>query len=418
MERRRIRIGIIGGGLAGASIANSLSRLPHIAIDVFEAAPEFSERGAAVGLSPNSQLALQELLEDSREALKKAKSVPIASTRLMVGSGPNAGNLLMDLGDAAKEDPELIVHRASLLRELLAPLPESILHPNKKMTSIVSTDTGVKVFFADGTEYEFDAVIGADGVFSIVRDYVLSDKSKQYSASPAGFWDCRVLVPFEKAKKALGEDLFKLDRQYGWLGEGAFIMHDVLENGTLVQCVISGVEDEPPSDRKHTLTRDFLNKALANWLSGPIASGVIDLVMEQDDPRGYSQWEHKATPTYARGRVCIMGDAAHASTPWQGAGSGQAFEDGMILSALLSHISSPGDIEAVFKVYDAIRRPRGQRVIDSSRGTGEIMCGKSDAGLDPGKIMQALAPRWGFLELDFKSYVQEAVHKLDESLSA
>ena len=140
--------------------------------------------------------------------------------------------------------------------------------------------------------------------------------------------------------------------------------------------------------------------------------------MEQDDPRGYSQWEHKATPTYARGRVCIMGDAAHASTPWQGAGSGQAFEDGMILSALLGHISSPDEIDAAFKVYDAVRRPRGQRVIDSSRGTGEIMCGESEAGLDPGEIMQALAPRWGFLELDFKSYVQEAVRKLDERLRA
>lgn len=140
--------------------------------------------------------------------------------------------------------------------------------------------------------------------------------------------------------------------------------------------------------------------------------------MEQDDPRGYSEREHKATPTYARGRVCIMGDAAHASTPFQGAGAGQAFEDGMILSALLGHISSPDDIEVAFKVYDEIRRPRGQRVIDSSRGTGQIMCGRSEAGLDPGKIVQTVAPRWDFLNLDFKSYVQEAVQKLDERLRA
>uniref|UniRef100_A0A8H7K438 FAD-binding domain-containing protein n=1 Tax=Bionectria ochroleuca TaxID=29856 RepID=A0A8H7K438_BIOOC len=286
------------------------------------------------------------------------------------------------------------------------------------MTSIVPSDTGVKVYFADGTDYEFDAVIGADGVFSTVRDLVLSDESKQYSASPAGFWDCRVLVPFEKAKMVLGEELFKLDRQYGWAGDGAFILHDVLENGTLVQCVISAVEDESPRDRKHLLTREFLNKILASWLDGPIASGIIDLVMEQDDPRGYSEREHKATPTYARGRVCIMGDAAHASTPFQGAGAGQAFEDGMILSALLGHISSPDDIEVAFKIYDEIRRPRGQRVIDSSRGTGQIMCGRSEAGLDPGKIVQAVAPRWDFLNLDFKSYVQEAVQKLDERLRA
>lgn len=86
MENRRIRIGIIGGGLAGASIANSLSRIPSVAIDVFEAAPEFSERGAAVGLALPSQRALQELLEDAKETLRKAQSVPIASSRLMVVS--------------------------------------------------------------------------------------------------------------------------------------------------------------------------------------------------------------------------------------------------------------------------------------------------------------------------------------------
>ncbi|CAG9983352.1 unnamed protein product [Clonostachys byssicola] len=419
MENRRIRIGIIGGGLAGASIANSLSRIPSIAIDVFEAAPEFSERGAAVGLALPSQRALQELLEDAKETLRKAQSVPIASSRFMLGSGPHAGTVVVDFGDAEKFGaPELIVHRASLLRELLAPLPESILHPNKKMISIVKTDAGVKVYFADGTDYEFDAVIGADGVFGTVRDHVLADEAKQYSASPAGFWDCRVLVPFEKAKAVLGEDLFKLDRQYGWAGDGAFLLHDVLENGTVVHCVISAVEHESPPDRKHKLTREFLNKTLANWLDGPIASGIIDLVLEQDDPRGYSEWEHKATPTYARGRVCIMGDAAHASTPFQAAGAGQAFEDGMILSALLGHISSPDDIEAAFKVYDEVRRPRCQRVIDSSRGTGLIMCGRSEAGLDPEKILQAVAPRWDFLNLDLKSYVQEAVQKLDERLGA
>ena len=151
------------------------------------------------------------------------------------------------------------------------------MHPKKKLVRIDADDASVKIMFEDGTVYEFDADIGADGVFSSVRDHVLETEQKKYTASPGGFWDCRVLVPIEKAKTALGEDLFLLNRQYGWIGDGAFIMHDVLENGTMVQCVISGIEPEPTHDRKYILTKELLVSELGSWLSGPIANGAIDV---------------------------------------------------------------------------------------------------------------------------------------------
>jgi salicylate hydroxylase len=137
-------------------------------------------------------------------------------------------------------------------------------------------------------------------------------------------------------------------------------------------------------------------------------------VLDQENPTGYSQFEHKTTPTYARGPVCIIGDAAHATTPWQGAGAGQAFEDVMVLSALLREVSAPAHLEAAFKAYDAVRRPRGQQVIDSSRGTGLIFCGQSEARLEPDKVMQALAPRWDFLNIEPKAHIEEALAKLRE----
>jgi salicylate hydroxylase len=167
----------------------------------------------------------------------------------------------MDFGDV-KEDEELIVHRDSLLRELLAPLPNDILHPSKKLIGIDGTGEAIGISFTDGTSNEFDVVIGADGVFSLVRDHVLQDRQKAFAATPGGFWDCRILVPFDKAKATLGKELFELHRQYCWFGEIAFIMHDVLENGTLVQCVISAVEREAPKDRRHVLTRESLTETL------------------------------------------------------------------------------------------------------------------------------------------------------------
>lgn len=175
----------------------------------------------------------------------------------------------------------MIVHRASLLRELIAPLPKESLHPNKKLTAINPNESGVEVAFQDGTVYHFDAVIGADGIFSTVREHVLRGvgADEQSSASPAGFWDCRNVVPFEKAKAALGEEYFDVDRQYDWVGDGAFILHDVLEDRTMVQCVISGVEKDASKDRdrRRPLTREALAASLSSWLGGPIADGMISV---------------------------------------------------------------------------------------------------------------------------------------------
>lgn len=161
----------------------------------------------------------------------------------------------------------------------MAPLPEKSLHTNKSLATIrikPVTNT-VEVTFQDGTIDEFDAVIGADGIFSSVRSYVLQDDADRLAASPAGFWDCRNLVSLERAKAVLGEELFEVDRQYGWVGDGGFLMHDVLENRTMVQCVVSAVENSPTRNRKRALTRQTLTQTLSSWLDGPIAKGMIEV---------------------------------------------------------------------------------------------------------------------------------------------
>ncbi|ROV87740.1 hypothetical protein VMCG_10580 [Cytospora schulzeri] len=258
------------------------------------------------------------------------------------------------------------------------------------------------------------AVIGADGIFSAVRRYVLQETADSDGPSPAGFWDCRNVVPFGKAKETLGAEYFEQDRQYGWAGHRAFVMHDVLANRTKVQCVISAVEKDPPKDRKRPLTRGLLEETLHDWLDGPIGKGMIDLILDQAEPQAYSQWEHKSTRTFSNGRVCIVGDAAHASTPWQGAGTGQAFEDAMILGTLLREAKVSCELDRAFQAYDAVRRDICQRVIDSSRGTGMIFCGQDpDAGLDPGKIRGLLAPRWGFIAgIDLAAYKEGALKEM------
>lgn len=186
---------------------------------------------------------------------------------------------MMDLGGGGDpEDAGRVVHRASLLRELLAPIPTDRLHASKKLSEITpDTDDNIQIIFGDGAKETFHAIIGADGIFGAVRRYVLQENADAEGPSPAGFWDCRNLVPFERAREALGAEYFEQDRQYGWAGNGAFIMHDVLENRTKVQCVISAVEKDHPKDRKRPLTRGFLEETLREWLDGPVGKGMIEV---------------------------------------------------------------------------------------------------------------------------------------------
>ncbi|KFG84754.1 salicylate hydroxylase [Metarhizium anisopliae] len=411
----RTRIAIIGGGLAGTVLANALLPMAHLDVHLFEADACFSERGAAIGLSSTAQSALKHIIPSADELLAKAGAVPMNSTRTMIrkGSGVAAASLVLDLPRTTQGK---VVHRGSLLRELLSGLPSSMLHTGKKLTDMNSSDDGVELTFEDGYMARFDAVVGADGIFSRVRKHVTRDPGGVYAASPAGFWDCRNLVTVEKARDVLGQDLFRVHRQYGWIGNGAFIMHDVLDHGHKIQCVISGVEAKQAKNRATPLSRHDLNLVLKDWLDGPIAKGMIELVLDQDNPQRFSQWEHKATPTYSNGRTCIMGDAAHATTPWQGYGLGLAIEDAVILSTLLAETSSCRGINAALQAYDAVRRPRCQMLIDSSRGTGRILCGQDGyAGLEPGRLKQVLAPRWDFIHaLDIEAHKQDALGALKE----
>jgi salicylate hydroxylase len=160
------------------------------------------------------------------------------------GSGAEAGTTVFDLADT---DQGRVIHRAALLRELLAPLPPGIVSTSKKLVDIVPIDAVeggvIELRFQDGSVERADALIGADGIFGFVRRYVLGANDATTEPAYAGWWDCRNLVPIEKAREKLGERYFVENRQYGWVGDGGFIMHDVLDNGKTVQCVGACRED-------------------------------------------------------------------------------------------------------------------------------------------------------------------------------
>lgn len=129
-------------------------------------------------------------------------------------------------------------------------------------------------------------------------------------------------------------------------------------------------------------------------------------------------FEHLPANTYAKGHICVVGDAAHATTPWQGSGGGISIEDALILSSLIGRITSRRNIPVALKVYDELRRPRTQQVVASSKGTGMIFTGQdSDVPMTFAGLHGKLRPRWDFiLDFDNRNARDEALDLLDSRL--
>ena len=101
-------------------------------------------------------------------------------------------------------------------------------------------------------------------------------------------------------------------------------------------------------------------------------------------------------------------------TPWQGSGAACAIEDAMILRTLLASIQRPEQLDGALLAYDEVRRPRTQRIVESSRATGMIMSGRGDGiGVDVVKMREALAERWAFIyDFDVKRHKEDALASL------
>lgn len=130
------------------------------------------------------------------------------------------------------------------------------------------------------------------------------------------------------------------------------------------------------------------------------------------DPSQWAVFEHPPISTFTKSRLAILGDAAHASTPHQGAGAGQAIEDSHVLAELLADpkVMNSQDVVAAFRAYDEVRRPRSQRVVTSSKENAELLClcykGVDD---DEEKLKQTWSERYRWLwDIDVEQQAESA----------
>ncbi|KAK7954735.1 hypothetical protein PG988_015429 [Apiospora saccharicola] len=146
------------------------------------------------------------------------------------------------------------------------------MHAGKKLERVErasGNDGPLTLHFADGSTHECDILVGADGIHSMVRKIILGDDDPAAHPRNAGWWCIMALVPYEEARACLGDDYVNADdpAEYGWVGDGTFLMHNVLSEGSLVQFVISPRdEDADGSDKwNRMVTAAEIRKLFVEW---------------------------------------------------------------------------------------------------------------------------------------------------------
>ena len=151
------------------------------------------------------------------------------------------------------------------------------------------------------------------------------------------------------------------------------------------------------------MKREDMDRDFVRW--GKKVHSILSLMSKTDV---WALFNHPEAPTFYKGRVALLGDAAHASTPHMGSGAGMAIEDVYILGNLLGSIDDKKDIEKAFDVYDRIRRPRGTKLVVRSKEQGQTY-DMELAGDDPEDLRRELDTRmdwvWNF---DIKKDLERA----------
>ncbi|KAK8048193.1 hypothetical protein PG994_009923 [Apiospora phragmitis] len=387
-EKKSFEIAIVGGGIAGATLAVAL--IKHgIPCQIYEQGHGFSEIGAGVAFSPNALRAMDICDKSLRAAFEKVGTHNQWPEKHDVyfdvldgmagGDTPAATKPLFTLTNDQGMDA---VHRAHFMDEVAQVIPKDKCHFRKHLDRVEEaggTDGRVKMFFHDGTTAEADAVVGCDGIKSRTRQILLGDDDHP-AARPqyTHVYGYRGVIPMEQAVEALGEERAK--NSCLWLGKGAHILSYPVDGGKTFN-MFGAVVDKGdwPSQDKLTLptTREEALRDYADF--GPMVKKQFELVGENIDKWALFDTGDHPVPHFNKGRLVLCGDAAHATTPHHGAGAGFCVEDSAVLSELLAdpRVTRPDQLAAVFAAFDAVRRPRRHWLVQSSRRMVELYQGRA-----------------------------------------
>lgn len=300
------------------------------------------------------------------------------------------------------------VHRAGFLEELVALVPAERVSFGKRVVGVEEVGGGgVRLRFEDGGEAVASAAVGCDGVKSCLRRVVLGEEAEAVHPVFTGKYAYRGLIPMERAVGLLGEELARNAVMY--VGEHGHMLTFPIEKGECMNVVAFQTKRDGRWDDERwvlPMEREKMEKDFEDW--GDSVKKVLSLM---EKPDTWALFDYPPARTYYKGRTCLSGDAAHASTPHQGAGAGMALEDAYIMSNLLGRVERAEDIEKAFGAFDAVRRPRTQKLVTTSREAGEVyeLEGKG-IGDNLNSFQENLRTRYGWIwDQNLEEHLAEAV---------
>ncbi len=345
-----MKIIIIGAGIGGLCTAIALQSI-GIEVEIYEKAPQWKHIGAGIALAPNALKALKYIGIDTDI---KAISRSIAEVHILSQNGNILTKQAYDAHDANSSKQLLAVHRADLHEELLRIFPASSLFLDKNLTHIEQDISSCVVFFEDGSQVKADAIIAADGIHSIARLLYQKHTLPRY----AGYVCWRAVIP---------TPISLLDNNIHtetWGKDGRFGITPISSTHTYWYAVLNTPEKEIASKKQYSaldLYQQFQHfhtpvpEVLMNTYDHQLLySSIIDI---------------EPLDKIALGRVVLIGDAAHATTPNLGQGACQAIEDAAFLKKCLVENK---DVFQAFQQFQTIRLQRVKKIIEDSWTIGKI----------------------------------------------
>jgi salicylate hydroxylase len=348
MAQKPLNAVIVGGGIGGLFAANAL--IAHgLQVSVYEQAPALGEIGAGVFLTPNSVRQLQRVgLGPAVE--QRGARVGAGSHYFRHDGAPIAP---VQVTDSAGWNATFGMHRADLVELLASPLPEGVVHTGHRATSFVQDGETARVSFANGASTEGDIVIAADGIHSELRRYVAPPARPVFHGSVA----YRGVLPHALVPR------WPTDRWLMWLGKAKHFLSFPVRASELVNYVGFVPADQEMKESWSALgDADVLRAEFAGW-----DPRIEHLLSQVQTTFRWALYDREPLPAWTKGRLTLLGDAAHPMLPHLGQGANQSIEDGMALATILARANGENAPAALL----AYERLRSERVAHVQRGARE-----------------------------------------------
>jgi salicylate hydroxylase len=358
---------IAGAGIGGLTAALVLAR-HAFRVELFEASERLEEIGAGIQLSPNAAriligLGLAERLEE-HVVVPEELRVRMARTGEVLARAPLGATAQAQYGA-----PYWVIHRGDLqavLRDAAIAAPGIALQLGARVNDFAALDDGIAVGASrrkESVEARGVLLVCADGLLSSLRKRLGHRKEPRSAGHSA--W--RALIPAAAAPPEFSEPAINL-----WLGHSAHLVHYPVKSGTLINVV--------------AIARDTWNEPGWNepgWNAPVAGRGVLDrfgagrwhasaraLLDAAENWHKWALFDCAPFSSWGKGRVTLLGDAAHPTLPYLAQGAAMAIEDAAVLGDCLAH--SRNDAAAALRAYESIRRPRTARVQRASRRNATV----------------------------------------------